>query len=126
MIFGGVLGVSGLIAWAWFKVGLPIPGCAFKEMTGVPCPTCGTTRMLRALFAGELWEAFLWNPLLLLACVAVGLWMMVSAYLRLSGRRGLRIALERWERWTLRIAGGLAILAGWGYLILREVLGAGS
>jgi hypothetical protein len=82
--------------------------------------------MLRVLFAGELWEAFLWNPLLFLAGVAVGIWAAVSAFVTLSGRRGLRVVLERWERWALRLAMGLAILAGWAYLILREVLGAGS
>ena len=40
--------------------------CPLHAMTGVPCPTCGSTRALVALGQFHPWEAFLWNPLVTL------------------------------------------------------------
>ena len=56
-----LLGVAG--SALWLRLGLPLPGCGFREWTGLPCATCGTTRMVRALLSGDLLEAMAWNPL---------------------------------------------------------------
>lgn len=41
-------------------------GCWFQGIIGVPCPGCGTSRALGALWAGD-WEAALrWHPLIFL------------------------------------------------------------
>ena len=40
------------------------PGCVFRRATGVPCPTCGTTRAVLAAMAGRVADAFAFNPLI--------------------------------------------------------------
>ncbi|MFA6173445.1 MAG: DUF2752 domain-containing protein [Kiritimatiellales bacterium] len=39
--------------------------CLFRRLFSIPCPTCGTTRAVRLLFAAEWREAFLMQPLVL-------------------------------------------------------------
>lgn len=41
--------------------------CIFKQITGIPCPSCGTTRSVLALLQGNYQEAFFINPLGFLA-----------------------------------------------------------
>ncbi len=64
-----------------------IPLCAFKHLTGVPCPLCGGIRACAALAQGDVAAAWLLNPglmpVLALATLHSGL-MMAEA---LSGRR---------------------------------------
>ena len=36
----------------WLKLGLPLPACTFKHVTGCPCPGCGATRAAHALLGG--------------------------------------------------------------------------
>jgi hypothetical protein len=45
--------------------------CVFQTLTGHPCPTCGYTRALSAALQGNIFEAFLFNPL----------WMVYMLYL---------------------------------------------
>ena len=40
-----------------------LPACVFRAATGVPCPTCGTTRGVFALLHGDLRSALRFNPL---------------------------------------------------------------
>lgn len=47
--------------------------CFIKSTLHIPCPSCGTTRSLMALAAGEFANALYWNPLGYL----VGLLMML-------------------------------------------------
>lgn len=37
--------------------------CIFKQTTGIPCPSCGSSRSVLAITHGQFTEAFLWNPL---------------------------------------------------------------
>jgi len=43
--------------------------CLFKNITGLPCPSCGATRSLACILHGQLLAGLYWNPigLLLLA-----------------------------------------------------------
>lgn len=36
--------------------------CIFKNVTGVPCPACGSIRATLLLLHGEIWESALVNP----------------------------------------------------------------
>lgn len=40
-----------------------MPVCFFKNITGVPCPSCGNTRSVLALIKGNFTDAVLINPL---------------------------------------------------------------
>ena len=43
------------------------PACPFRMLTGFTCPGCGTTRALHHILHGHFADAFMLNPLLLLA-----------------------------------------------------------
>jgi hypothetical protein len=39
------------------------PGvCSFKRATGIPCPSCGSTRSVLSVLNGDIAGALLWNP----------------------------------------------------------------
>lgn len=39
------------------------PVCFFKRTTGIPCPSCGSTRSVMAITSGDFYNAILINPL---------------------------------------------------------------
>jgi len=39
-----------------------IKGCLFKNITTIPCPSCGTTRSIQLLIEGQFFEARMVNP----------------------------------------------------------------
>lgn len=118
------LGIAGLLAWlglfflplkmfSWF-----LTPCAFHQITGWPCVSCGLTRGVLVLAEGRIGEALRMNPLglgllfflLLYAPIACGLWLFRGPRLRIELR-------SRGARWmTLVVFVGLA-LANWGFLI---------
>jgi ABC-type sugar transport system permease subunit len=50
-------------AVTWLFLGLPWPRCAFHDLTGLPCVTCGATRCAIQFFHGKFFAALSWNPL---------------------------------------------------------------
>lgn len=72
-----------IVAMLWFMLSdLPretshYTVCIFKNLTGYPCPACGTTRGLKFFFHLMPYEALMMNPLALLvgtAMVVVLVW----------------------------------------------------
>jgi hypothetical protein len=118
-VYAGLLVLTLALGALWLAQGFPLPGCPFRGITGLVCPTCGSTRLVRALLQGDLVRAFLSNPLVFLTGAAVGLWAVVSLARRLLGRPYLRIVLSRREGHALRLAAVAALLLGWGYLLWR-------
>lgn len=100
----------------WLALAPHLRPCLFRSLTGVPCPTCGTTRAAVAFLEGDFAAAFTTNPL----AAAAGLVFVVGAPLAAAW------ALARWPvpvipsplpRWV-RI-GAVSLLAGnWIYGIL--------
>lgn len=75
-IFFAALSLAGYAWIGWNAVGQSghesVPTfCLFKEVTGLPCPSCGTTRSLIALIHGHLQKALFINPLGLLMALAL-------------------------------------------------------
>jgi len=108
-----------LLAWAWVGVGLGTPGCAFHRLTGIPCPTCGSSRAVVAALHGHLVEAFLWNPLVTtviglfeICGLAAPFWFAMGGKVPILGP-----SLPRWVRWAILAA----LLANWAWLIAHGV-----
>lgn len=120
-VFGAVLLAAGGLAAVWQRLALPVPGCRFREWTGLPCPGCGSTRMIDALLSGDVAAAAGWNPLVLGALTAVLAWAVLSVSRLALGLPPRRLVLAPRERVALRwlVAGLLA--AGWSYLVWRGV-----
>lgn len=99
-------------------LGLPFPQCWLRKLTGIPCPSCGCTRSLAAWATLDLEQAFRFNPLFFVLCVALIVWSgawMADKLLRRTFLRDLRARLSQWPWWKI----GAALLAlNWLYLCL--------
>lgn len=43
--------------------GMAVGFCLIKHATGIPCPSCGSTRTILALLHGNFMDSLYWNPL---------------------------------------------------------------
>ena len=118
--FGGVLVAGAAVAAIWLHLDLPTPVCLFREWTGIPCPTCGATRMVAALLSGDVAGAALLNPMLFLALAGVALWAAASTARLALGLPVWRVALAQREKFALRILACCLFAAGWAYLIFQQ------
>lgn len=57
------LGFPAILGLLQFLNPLGLYACPWKALLGLPCLTCGTTRMMVALSGGHVLEAFLYQPL---------------------------------------------------------------
>lgn len=116
-IFGAIGVVTGLAVAVLHLDRLPFLMCAFKGITGLPCPTCGSTRALGRLFHLDLVGALTMNPLATLAAALVAVWALVDLVL-LPRRRALSIEVPRPRlAWGLRALALALFLANWVYLL---------
>ena len=118
-LFGGVLLVGGALAALWIRLGFPLPVCLFRRWTGLPCPTCGSTRMVESLLAGDLAGAVAWNPLLFLGLATVVAWALLSVARLVFHLPAWRVVLTPRERLVLRFLALAVLVAGWVYLVWR-------
>ena len=49
--------------------------CLFRNATGLPCPTCGSTRAALAVADGRLLDAVMLNPLMTVGILVGVLWL---------------------------------------------------
>lgn len=110
--------LAGAGGFAWLGYSMlshrPLGGgvCLIKQVTGVPCPSCGTTRAIDELLHGHFTESVLVNPFGLLVFAAMALfplWVLVDL---LSGKRSFFYFYNRVEKLLQRklIAIPLAVL----------------
>lgn len=88
--------------------------CPLLEWTGVPCPTCGGTRAMAALAAGQWADAFAWNPAVASAGIVSALFVPVGL-LWLAAPRLRPLTPERVPL-PLTLAGALLLAANQVYL----------
>jgi len=121
---GFVFGLVGSVALTGFYFLLPycipvIGGCRFREWTGIPCPTCGGSRSIYALFHGRLGESFAQNPMVLIGALTLAGWFLLSLAAEVIPRREMEVELTRWEKILLRVLAVAFPLATWAYLLVR-------
>lgn len=121
-MWGSVLLASDLIMFGWLSLGLPTPLCPLHAVTGIPCPTCGLTRGLGCLLQGQLEEALYFNPLLMVALLCTGLYLLYAGVVVIG-----RLPRIRWEPLSRRASSwfrvGVILLIGanWIYLLCQKV-----
>ena len=96
----------------------PVDLCAFHAVTGLPCPTCGSTRALLAALDGRLLAvgvvaALQFNPLVIITAIVAPIWVT----LRLTwGRNVPPTCTVRTQR--VQAAGIIALIAAnWVWVI---------
>ena len=121
--FGIIYGTIALAAVGAAHV-LPLtslaPSCLFRSLTGVPCPTCGTTRALMHFSCGEMAMALSENPLFVLFLTLTLLYFVVNGIAALLRLPRVIILLSSFERNLLTAAACFVIAANWTYLIARS------
>lgn len=117
---GGIFGGIGVLAAAGISLlhvdRLPVTLCVFKGLTGLPCPTCGSTRALGRLFALDFPGALAMNPFITLVAVVVGAWAVADLIL-LPARRALDVSVAPRLGLALRVGALVLFLANWVYLM---------
>lgn len=93
--------------------GTSTPTCLFRAVSGIPCPTCGSTRCVATLARGDLAGAWLYNPF-----VCTGLFLL-AAYLllRLGFGRTVSLGLTRRQRTIAWLVAAALFLANWAYVL---------
>lgn len=94
-----------------------MPQCTFHDLTGLPCLTCGATRSLVALLAGDPARAFRMNPLVCLSLVGWGLFIPYGLVVSLAHLRRFRLSLSEAEVFSLRFLVPAAALLNWAWLV---------
>ncbi|MGB9476154.1 MAG: DUF2752 domain-containing protein [Candidatus Udaeobacter sp.] len=113
------LGSLGLAA-AWLTIGLPWPRCTFRELTSLPCVTCGMTRCGIQFFHGHFLAALRWNPLVFTALCAVIAFDLYALFVLVTRGPRLRIRFPTSTAKTaVRAAVVSALALNWTYLLLH-------
>lgn len=106
-----------LLGVALATPGIQLPRCAFKTITGLPCPTCGVTRTVIALSRGDIARGVAMNPLAALACVVGAVYLLYAAAVLIFRLPRLRPTLTAIDARLLRIAAVTALAVNWLWLI---------
>lgn len=119
LLWGSLILLAASLGAAWLAFGLPTPLCPLHAWSGIPCPTCGSTRAAGSLLHGEIKAAFVWNPLMTVGFFGAAIYLCYAA-VALTGRLPrLRIeSLAPHEAHIIRVLAILLIAANWLYLLL--------
>jgi uncharacterized protein DUF2752 len=127
---GGACGPANRLALTWGAIALTavllaplatqlaalLPGCLFRDLTGLPCPTCGTAHAALAIAHLDLSGAFAINPLATLGALLFLLGGAAAAAASLAGRP---LREPRLSGPVPRLAALLAVAANWAWLLLH-------
>jgi hypothetical protein len=118
IIYGGIALVMLCAGWL-----LPIlsfaPDCVFKGLTGIPCPTCGSTRSVVLLAHGDILHALAMNPLTTVCLLAAIGYFIASLMSVAFDLPRLNFILADKEKNVMRAGVVMILLAQWSYLIIR-------
>jgi Protein of unknown function (DUF2752) len=120
-LFLGVSLAAAASCFAWLAFGLPWPKCWFRQLTGLPCPTCGATRSVLSLVHGNLGGAIDRNPLLFLCYVGTLILDLYCAFVSLFRLPRLRLPRQPAKiKYRLCILVFAAVATNWVYLIVNH------
>jgi len=100
--------------------------CIFRTVTGIPCPSCGTSRAIIQLSQGDLWGSFLMNPFGYI--VAAGLlvlpfWLIFDLITKKSSLFDAIKPANRFFSNRIVIVLGIAlVLANWAWNLYKYYL----
>ena len=113
-----LLWFAGVGAFELFRppAGADATLCMFRRATGQPCPTCGSTRAVKTLLAGDVLGAFAWNPFVMTFGILGLAWLA----LRLIGGRTIAFDATPARMRVVTAVFLVLLLANWAYVIWRH------
>jgi hypothetical protein len=120
-----------LAGYTWLFVNLyhasasqKLPGvCLVKNITGIPCPACGSTRSVMSLLHGDFYTALYYNPLgfLVVALMIVcPIWILNDVITkRNSFYTFYRLAEAKLKKPYIAIPAILLVIANWTWNIIK-------
>ena len=95
--------------------------CLFKDITGIPCPACGSTRATILLFKGEVLQSILMNPLALVTNFLIFVSLLWLIYEIITGRNEFMNFMKKdWsKRYKVLIA--VIIIINWIWNIKKGI-----
>lgn len=84
--------------WGGQKVTPEVNVCIIKHLSGIPCPSCGSTRAILSLSDGQVLTAFQLNPfgiVLGILMLALPVWIVIDV---IRGQNSLFKAYQQAER----------------------------
>ena len=115
-IFAGIGLLAGAAVWLLRLDRVPLTLCVFKGLTGLPCPTCGSTRALGRLFVLDFAGALAMNPFTTVVAVVLAAWGIADLAL-LPRRQALGLEVSPPLARALRVLALVLFLANWLYLV---------
>jgi hypothetical protein len=116
LIWGAVALAAAVLVHFATPLAPLLPHCLFRELTGLPCPTCGTAHAALALARLDLPHALAFNPLATLGALVFLVGGVAAAAASLAGRP---LTEPRLSGPAPRSAALLAVAANWAWLLLH-------
>lgn len=89
--------------------------CPLKRFTGIPCPTCGSTRAMLKVIHGDFASAFALQPLVMMLAIASGPVILATTLFQ-PVKHLLKMMIRHPLVWFLA---ALAFVANWIYVIMN-------
>lgn len=116
-------------AYLFYSMSAPEAGhgtlCLFKNITGIACPSCGSTRAVIALFQGRVYDSLSYNPfgLAIAAIMLISpVWVTRDLFLK---QESLFARYRQIEKWLVQPAVYLPaimlVLINWAWNILKGI-----
>jgi len=106
-----------LLGVALVTPGIELPRCAFKAITGLPCPTCGVTRTIIALSRADVDRAMFMNPPAAILCAGGVLYLLYAAAVLALRLPRFRPTVSAAGARLVRIGAVAVIATNWIWLI---------
>jgi hypothetical protein len=118
IIYGGIA-LFALCTAHFFPVLTFLPSCVFSNLTGLPCPTCGSTRSIVHLAHGDIAASIAMNPLIALCFMAAALYFFYSLVTLLFDTPRMNMKVTDKEGNRVRTGVVLLVLVNWLYLVFH-------
>lgn len=116
LTWGAVALAAVLLAPLAARLAPLLPGCLFRDLTGLPCPTCGTAHAALAITRLDPAAAFAINPLATLGAL---LFLLGGAAAAGASLAGWPLREPRLDGLFPRLAAILAVAANWAWLLMH-------